>query len=50
VETVTFTVTVDEANVILGVLGTQPFQSVAALIVNLQGQAAEQLNPKPVKK
>jgi hypothetical protein len=40
------TMTVDEINQILGVLGRQPFQEVEKLIANIRRQALPQLPPK----
>ena len=37
------TLTVDEINKIMGVLGRQPFQEVEALIANIRRQALPQL-------
>jgi hypothetical protein len=48
-QVLTFKVSVDEANLVLGALGAQPFQSVAGLIGKLQGQAAEQMQPTAEK-
>lgn len=42
----TFTVTNDEANLIVNALAAQPYQAVAGLIAKLQTQAAEQMKPK----
>ena len=39
------TLTVDEVNQIMGVLGRQPFQEVEALIANIRRQALPQLPP-----
>lgn len=42
-----FEFTVEEANVILGSLGAQPYQQVASLIENIKQQAATQLQSQP---
>lgn len=42
-----FTVTVDEANLILEGLGNLPFAKVYALVGKLQKQAGEQLGKTP---
>jgi len=38
-----FELTIEEANVILGALGKQPFDTVATIITKLQQQAQPQL-------
>lgn len=38
-----FELTLDEANLVLGALGKQPFEVVSALIQNIQQQAQPQL-------
>lgn len=38
-----FELTLEEANLVLGALGKQPFDSVAALIANIRQQAEPQL-------
>lgn len=38
-----FSLTVDEANLVVGVLGKLPYEQSAALIAKLQSQAAPQL-------
>ena len=43
----TFTVTRQEADLILASLGKQPAEAVMGVIIKLQQQAAEQLKPKP---
>jgi LPS sulfotransferase NodH len=43
---ITFEVTIEDANIILNALSTQPFAQVAKLINELQGQAANQLQPE----
>lgn len=42
-----FTLTVDEANLILEALGEQPFSKVYALIGKIQQQAGAQLSENP---
>lgn len=39
-----FTFTIDETNIILSALSTQPYNNVAALITNIQQQAQGQLD------
>jgi hypothetical protein len=41
--TITFNVTVDQANVLLAALGTQPYDRVAPIIGTIQQQAQAQL-------
>jgi hypothetical protein len=43
--TIALDLTVAEINVIMGVLGRQPFQEVEALIANIRRQALPQLPP-----
>ncbi len=43
------TMSVDEINKILGVLGRQPFHEVEALIANIRRQALPQLPPAVVE-
>ena len=43
--TIALDLTVEEINVIMGVLGRQPFQEVEALIANIRRQALPQLPP-----
>ena len=45
-QTLTLTVTIEEANLILGALGELPAKHTMALIAKLQGQAQSQL-PQP---
>lgn len=40
---ITLTITIDEANLILEALGSQPFNKVYSLIGKIQAQAAAQL-------
>jgi len=42
-EVVSFQFTVGDANAILGVLGNAPYVQVAAIIANMQAQAAPQI-------
>jgi len=46
--TVTLTLTVDEANYVLGTLGQRPFAEVADLIFKIKKDAESQINPAPV--
>lgn len=49
-QTVTITLSVEEANMVLGSLGTQPFNQVAGLIQTIKAQAESQLKPvEPVQ-
>jgi len=41
----TFTLSVDEANVVLNALASQPYSQVVKLISNIQQQAEAQLKP-----
>jgi hypothetical protein len=43
--TISIDLTVVEINVIMGVLGRQPYQDVEALIANIRRQALPQLPP-----
>lgn len=45
---INWTISIDKANLILSVLGRQPFDQIADLIVDLRGQAASQLQPPPM--
>ena len=40
-----FELTMDQANLVMASLGKQPYETVAALIAELQKQAAPQLTP-----
>ena len=40
-----FKVSIEDANILLNALSTQPFNQVAKLIINLQEQANTQLQP-----
>jgi hypothetical protein len=42
-QTISFSFTVEEANVVLGSLGAQPYQQVATLIDKIKQQASTQL-------
>lgn len=44
-QTVSIVLTVDETNMVLGALGTQSFNTVAALIQSIKMQAESQLKP-----
>ena len=45
---ITFTLTIDEANYILGALGQRPFAEVADLIAKLKKDAEDQLKAAPI--
>jgi len=44
---VTITLTIDEANYVLGALGARPFAEVADLIFKIKKDAESQINPAP---
>ena len=45
-KTITFELTVDQANIVLESLSRMPYQAVAGLIAELQKQAASQIQPQ----
>ena len=48
-QTLKFEFTVDQANMILGALGAQPYQQVAGLIEAIKQQAAPQVQAAPAE-
>jgi hypothetical protein len=46
-EKLTFTFTIDHANIVLSALGKQPYEVVAPVIESIQKEAAIQMAPKP---
>lgn len=44
---INFSISLDQANIILGALGKAPYEVVAPVIAELQKQAAPQVNPPP---
>lgn len=48
-EQLQFTLTRDEANIILNALGQQPYTQVFQLVQKIQAQAAAQLSPNGTK-
>jgi len=43
----TFVLAQEEAELVVGILGKQPYEVVARVIAKLQYQANEQVNPRP---